>query len=63
LILTGFPTAFSSDDLTRESFLKATATGILRMPDQVAGLLLFPVSPAGSYVTGQAILVDGGIHV
>ena len=63
LIKTDFSRAIWSDDDERASFLGATSAGRMGTPDEVAGLVVFLVCPAGAYVTGQAIRVDGGIHV
>lgn len=32
-------------------------------PDEIAGAAIFLVSKTGSFVTGQAIVVDGGVTV
>jgi NAD(P)-dependent dehydrogenase (short-subunit alcohol dehydrogenase family) len=34
--------------------------GRLAEPDDIARVIVFLVSPAGSYMTGQAVTVDGG---
>jgi NAD(P)-dependent dehydrogenase (short-subunit alcohol dehydrogenase family) len=35
--------------------------GRIETPEDVAGVVAFLVSPDGSYITGQTIVVDGGM--
>ncbi|GAA5997051.1 hypothetical protein JCM5350_001574 [Sporobolomyces pararoseus] len=44
----------------KESLLKAQPTGRTGTPEDIAGLLLFLVSRAGSHITGNVIHTDGG---
>lgn len=43
--------------------LRTVRTPLRRIgaPDEIAGAALFLTSKAGSFVTGQAIVVDGGV--
>jgi len=63
LIKTDFARALWEDD---KALQQRTATTPLRRigePDEIAGAAVFLASQAGSYVTGQAIVVDGGVTI
>jgi 3-oxoacyl-[acyl-carrier protein] reductase len=46
----------------RESYLKGIPLNYLGSPDDVARVCTFLVSPDADYITGQVIVVDGGLH-
>jgi NAD(P)-dependent dehydrogenase (short-subunit alcohol dehydrogenase family) len=61
----GLIRSFSSQPLWRnERMLEASERGVplqrIGEPEDIAGAVVFLASAAGSYVTGQTILVDGG---
>ena len=63
LIRTDFARALWEDP---EMLKRRTATTPLRRigePDEIAGAAVFLASQAGSFVTGQSIVVDGGITI
>ena len=48
-------------DAAREYLVKNAALGRAGTPEDVSGVVAFLCSPAAAYITGQTIVVDGGI--
>jgi len=48
-------------DAAKESLLKSTALGRTGKPEDVSGVVSFLCSQAAGYMTGQTLVVDGGI--
>ncbi len=63
LIRTDFARALWTDPVTRERVERMTPLGRLGEPDDIAGAAIFLASPAGCFVTGQVLVVDGGVTV
>ena len=49
------------DDRQREQIVHRTPLGRLGTPEDVAGAVLFLFSRAARFITGQVLVVDGGI--
>ena len=63
LIKTDFAKALWDDP---EILKRSTANAPLRRigePDEIAGAAVFLASKAGNFMTGQAIVVDGGVTI
>ena len=63
LIKTDFARALWEDP---DNLASRTATTPLRRigePDEIAGAAVFLASPAGSFVTGQSLVIDGGVTI
>ena len=61
LIKTDFARALWEDEKLVARRLEATPLARLGEPHDIAGAALLLCSPAGAYITGQTIVVDGGV--
>jgi 7-alpha-hydroxysteroid dehydrogenase len=52
-----------TDDELRTQMERATPLGRIGRPEEIAAAVLYLASPAGAYVTGRLLAVDGGIEV
>jgi 3-oxoacyl-[acyl-carrier protein] reductase len=50
-------------DKAREAVLSSIPLGRTGRPEDVAGAVVFLVSDAAAYITGQVLAVDGGFHM
>lgn len=61
LIKTDMTDAMSSE--ARDDMVGKIPLGRLGSPEEVAGVVLFLASPAADYITGQVLVVDGGLAI
>ena len=55
--------ALWEDPAKLEGIVQATPLRRIGAPDDVAGAAVYLASPAGRFVTGQTIVVDGGATI
>ena len=48
-------------EFQRDQVVRRTPLGRLGVPADVVGVVLFLMSPASAYITGQTLVVDGGV--
>src|SRR5579872_1026219 len=60
LIRTDFARALWENPANLKTYNERTPLGRIGEPDEIAGAAVFLASPASAFMTGQAIVVDGG---
>lgn len=61
LIKTDFARALWEDPKTLEMVTATTPLKRIGLPEEIAGAAVFLAAPSGNYITGQSIIVDGGV--
>lgn len=63
LIKTDFARALWEDPAAEKRVNQGTPLRRLGDPEDIAGAVVYLASPAGRYMTGQAMVVDGGVTI
>jgi NAD(P)-dependent dehydrogenase (short-subunit alcohol dehydrogenase family) len=63
LIRTDFARALWEDAENLKERNARTPLGRIGEPDEIAGAAVLLASQAGSYITGQTIVIDGGVTI
>jgi NAD(P)-dependent dehydrogenase (short-subunit alcohol dehydrogenase family) len=63
LIKTDFARALWENPDTLKEVTSTSPMRRIGLPDEIAGAAVFLASPAGSFLTGQAIVIDGGATI
>lgn len=63
LIQTDFARALWDNPDTLAQATSTTPLGRIGQPDEIAGAAVFLASDAGSFMTGQAMVIDGGVTI
>jgi NAD(P)-dependent dehydrogenase (short-subunit alcohol dehydrogenase family) len=63
LIKTDFARALWDDEELAQCRIAETPLGRLGLPDDIAGTAVLLASRAGSFITGQTIVIDGGVTI
>ncbi len=61
LVRTDFARALWEDPAVLARRTRDTPLGRIGEPDEIVGAVVFLCSPAGSFMTGQTIVIDGGV--
>ena len=61
IVKTDFAKALWEDEALHKRAIRATPLARLGEPDDIAGAAVFLASPAGAWMTGQVMVIDGGV--
>jgi len=61
LVKTGFARALWEDPKTLKLVTATTPLKRIGLPEEIAGAAVFLAAPSGNFITGQSIIIDGGV--
>ncbi len=63
LVKTDFAKALWDNPEILKSATRGAPLGRIGMPDEIAGMAVLLASPAGGFITGQSLVIDGGVSI